>query len=450
MHRKFILAMLMVLLVVASIAPSMAQEATQIEAWIAFTDHRLDWAKERAAEFNEMYPEFEVVIQEFTDYEPLLEAYTLAQEQGTQPAIIQLFEVGTQFAKDTGWFKSVNEIIAGREEVMGQPVNFADIVEPVSAYYTVDGEWASVAWNSSTPILYVNMNMMEEVGLTADDIPTTWQETEAVCAAFEEKIAAGELSGCISWPNHGWFFEQWLAQQNQLLVNNDNGRADRATEVFLTTPEALNIVEWHQAMYDKGYFYYSGIQRDWSGVVQSFNALELPMIMTSSASAGSITSAAAENGVEVITSTMVYDDEYGWQGNLIGGATMWVSAGLDPAVEEAATAFLLYFSNTENSADWHKISGYIPIRYTSIDLLNSEGWYEENPNFLVASNQINGSTVTPATQGAIFGTFVETRDLVTQAIEDAMLQGGDIAEIMAEAEEQANLALEEYNFLYVE
>lgn len=450
MKHKFILVLLG-LLVLASIAPAMAQDSpTQIEAWIAFTDHRLEWAKERAAEFNEMYPEYEIVVQEFTDYEPLLEAYTLAQEQGTQPAIIQLFEVGTQFAKDTGWFKPVNEIIAGREDVMGQPVDFEDIVEPVSAYYTVDGEWASVAWNSSTPILYVNMNMFEEVGLTADDIPTTWQEAEAVCANFEEKIAAGDLSGCISWPNHGWFFEQWLAQQDQLLVNNGNGREERATEIYLTTDEAVNIVQWHQDMYDAGYFYYSGIQRDWSGVVQSFNALELPMIMTSSASAGSITSAAAENGVEVLTSTMVYDDEYGWTGNLIGGATMWVSDGLAPEVEEAATAFLLYFSNTENSASWHQISGYIPIRYTSIDLLNEEGWYDENPNFLVASNQINGSTVTTATQGAIFGTFVETRDLVTQAIEDAMLEGGDVAEILATAEAEANIALEEYNFLYTE
>ena len=450
MQKRFVLVVLMLLTVLATVVPAMAQDVTEVEVWIAFTDNRLDWAKDRAAEFSAMHPEFEIVVQEFTDYEPLLEAYTLAQEQGTQPAVIQLFEVGTQFAKDTGWFKPVNEIIAGREEVLGQPVNFDDIVEPVSAYYSIDGEWASVAWNSSTPILYVNMNMMAEVGLTADDIPTTWQEVEAVCAQFSDMVASGDLSGCISWPNHGWFFEQWLAQENQLLVNNGNGREERATEVNLTSEEAINIVQWHRDMYNEGYFYYSGVQRDWSGVVQSFNALELPMIMTSSASAGSITSAAAENGVEVITSTMVYDDEYGWTGNLIGGATMWVSADLDPAVEEFATAFLLFFSNTENSASWHQLSGYIPIRYTSIDLLNEEGWYEENPNFLVASTQINTSTVTPATQGAVFGTFVETRDLVTQAIEDAMLTDGDIAEILTAAQENANVSLEEYNFLYTD
>jgi sn-glycerol 3-phosphate transport system substrate-binding protein len=172
------------------------------------------------------------------------------------------------------------------------------------------------------------------------------------------------------------------------------------------------------------------------------------MILTSSANAGSIMASAAENDVEVITSPMIYDKDYGSVGNLIGGATMWISDGLSPQVEEGAMAFLLYFSNTKNSALWHQASGYIPIRYSSIDLLNTEGWYAENPNFYVASIQINSTVVTPATQGAVFGTFVETRDLVTQAIEDAMLKGGDVAEILAEAETEANIALKAYNSAY--
>ena len=446
MRKPFLLLTLVAMLIV-SVVPVFAQDPIEIEAWIAFTDHRLEWAKDRAAEFSEMHPEYNVVIQEFTDYEPLLDAYTLAQEQGTQPEIIQLFEVGTQFAQDSGFFKPVNEIIAGRDEVLGHPVNFDDVVGPVSSYYTVDGEWASVAWNSSTPILYVNMNLFREAGLSEEDIPETWNEMKEVCANFD---GMDSVAGCVIWPNHGWFFEQWLAQQNELLVNNGNGREGRATELLFTTDAALDIVQFHQDMYNAGYFVYSGLQRDWSGTVQSFNAQEVPMIMTSSASAGSITSNAAENGIEVLTSTMVYDDEDGWTGNLIGGATMWISDGLEPTAEEGALAFLLFFSNTENSADWHKTSGYIPIRLSSVDMLIEEGWYEENPNFLVASNQINGSTVTPATRGAIFGTFVETRNLVTQAIEDAMLEGGDPLEIMQAIQDEANIMLEEYNFLYVD
>jgi sn-glycerol 3-phosphate transport system substrate-binding protein len=342
-------------------------------------------------------------------------------------------------------------------------------VEVISAYYTVNDEWASVAWNTSTPILYANTTMMAEAGVEA--IPQTWAELEAACEQFTGMVESGDISGCITWPNHGWFFEQWLAQQNTELVNNGNGRDDRATEVDLTSDAAVNIVQWHQDMYNAGHYVYSGVQRDWPGTVQAFSSQQVPFIMTSSASASGITNSAAENGFDVVTSRMVYDAEVGYTGNILGGATMWVTDGLSTEAEEGALSFLLYFSNTENSASWHVASGYVPVRTSSIELLENVpednmlawdfdnndfmpleagNWFETNPNFAVASEQLAISEVTRATQGAIFGTFVETRNIITQAIEDAMLLGGDVSEILATAEEEANILLEEYNLLYVE
>lgn len=471
-NRKSIL-LLVLLVVFASLsvvgAVAAQDDVVEFEVWVAFTDHRLEWARQTVNAFMEEFPQYSISIQEYSDYEPLLDAYTLAVENGNQPAVTQLFEVATQFALDSNWFKPVNQIIDGRDEINGLPVDFEDFVSVISGYYTVDGEWASVPWNTSTPILYANTTMMAEAGV--DAIPTTWQEVEAACAAFDGMVEAGDIAGCISWPNHGWFYEQWLAQQNALLANNGNGREGRATELDLTSDASVNIVQWHQDMYDAGYLVYSGVQRDWDGTVQAFSAQQVPFIMTSSASAGGITNSAAENGFDVVTSQMVYDAEVGWTGNIIGGATMWVSDGLSPEVEDGAMTFLLYFSNTENSASWHITSGYVPVRTSSIELLNNvpaennlawdfennvrttlevTNWYAENPNFLVASNQLGNSEVTLATQGAIFGTFVETRNIITQAIEDAMLLGGDVAAILADAEEEANILLEEYNLLYVD
>ncbi len=462
-----------ILFVVASllmlVAPGAAQDQIDLEVWIAFVDFRLDWAIDVANRFNEEYPQYNVTIQEYTDYEPLLDAYTLAQEQGNPPDVIQLFEVGTQFAIDSGWFRPVADIIAGREEINGQAVDFDDIVPVVSGYYTVGGDWSSVPWNTSTPIFYANTDLMEQAGV--ESIPTTWQELEAACAQFQPLKDDGTIAGCVSWPNHGWFYEQWLAQQNALMVNNGNGREGRPTEVDLTSDASINVVQFHKDMYDQGYYVYSGVQRDWDGTVQAFSTQQVPFIMTSSASAGGITNSAAENGFNVVTSNMVYDGEVGWTGNIIGGATMWVTAQEDPAIEEAALTFLLYFSNTANAASWHAVSGYVPIRTSAIELLENleEGnmlgwdidnktrvdlpagnWFEINPNFRTASEQLGESQVTLATQGAVFGTFVETRNLVTQAIEDVMLLGVDPAERMAQAEAEANTLLEEYNLLYVE
>ena len=450
---KFLFVCGLLLTALVLVAPAAAQDCTAespctLDALIGFTDHRLEWAKERAAEFTAMFPQFEVVIHEFSDYEPLLDSYILAQEQGDPPAIMQLFEVGTQFAIDSGYFKPASAIIGDRTEVMGQAVDFDDIIPVVSSYYTIGGDWSSVAWNTSTPILYANQNILDMVGI--EELPETWQGVEAACEQLQPLMDDGTINGCIVWPNHGWFFEQWLAQQNTELVNNGNGRDARPTQVLLTSDAAINIVQWHKDMYEAGYYAYSGVQRDWPGTVQAFNAQQLPFIMTSSASAGGIMMNAADNDMEVRTSMMVYDADVGWTGNILGGATMWITDGLGEEIEDAAMAFLLFFSNTENSASWHQVSGYVPVRNSSVAMLEEAGWYAENPNFLTASIQLGNSQVTIATQGAIFGTFVETRNIITQAIEDAMLLGGDVAAILAEAEEEANVLLEEYNLLYVD
>lgn len=423
-----------------------ADSPCEVEVFIGFDDQRHDWAEARAAEFGSMYPQFHVNVIPFPNYRPLLDSYILAQEQGDPPEIVQLLASGTQFALDSGYFKPVSQIIAGRGEVLGQAVDFDDIVPVVASYYTVDGQWASVPWNTSTLILYANQTLLDEIAVAA--LPTTWQELERTCALLQPLLDGGFLRGCIVWPNHGWFFEQWLAQQNTELVNNGNGREGRPTRVDLTSAAALNIAQWQRDMYRAGHYVYSGTRGDWLGAVHLFATLEVPFMLTSSAGVGGITRTAADMGLEVTTGRMPHDAEVGWTGNTIGGATMWVTAGLAPEIEEAALAFLLYFSNTENSAAWHQATGYVPVRRSAVTLLDEQGWFAANPAFRVASEQLAESQVTNATRGAIFGTFVETHDLITQALEDAMLTDRDLAEIMREAEDEANLLLEEYNLLF--
>ena len=52
-------------------------------------------------------------------------------------------------------------------------------------------------------------------------------------------------------------------------------------------------------------------------------------------------------------------------------------------------AFLLFFSNTENSASWHQVSGYVPgAQQLGGACWKKQGWYAENPNFLTASIQL--------------------------------------------------------------
>jgi sn-glycerol 3-phosphate transport system substrate-binding protein len=444
-HRILIMC-LVALTAILTVAPIAAQGSINVPVWIAFTDARLDWAREKAAAFMEMFPQYNVTVEGYANYEEILDATILSLEQGTAPAIVQWFEVGTQFARDSGYFKPIYEALGDLTEINGLPIDMSEFINPVMGYYSDDGLFTSMPWNTSTPILYANVAMLAEAGI--ESVPTTWQELDAACETIMALASAPE--GCVTWPNHGWFFEQWIAQQNQVLANNDNGRSDRATEVNLTSEAAIDTVTMWQEMYNKGYYLYTGVQRDFTGSRQAFQNGQTAFVITSSADASMITIAAGENGIEVTTGRMPHDAEDGWTGNIIGGASLWLMNNLDPAVEEGALTFLVWFTGTENDAEWHQFTGYVPVRLSSVELLEAEGWYEENPNFFTASDQLNNSQVTPATRGALLGTYNETRNIITQAIEDLMLQGGDPTERMTAAEEEANVLLEEYNSLYVE
>lgn len=472
--RKSLLLALALVVTLLAIVPALAQDATEVKMWIAFTDYRLDWAKQKAETFNAQFPQYNVVVEGYNNYEELFAATALAAEQNSLPAIVQYFEVATQDARDSGYFKPIAEALGDRTEINGVPVNFDDFIGPVSAYYTLDDQWTSMPWNTSSAIMFSNMNILNAAGV--DTPPATWAEVEAACEAVMAMDNGPQY--CFTWPNHGWFFEQWLAQQNAEFANNGNGRDARATEVTFNNDAGVAILAWLRDMKDKGYLYYSGAQggASWATVDQSFQGQQTAMAIYSSSDTAIYTNTGRENGYEVVASFMPYnqDAEGGWTGNLIGGASLWLANGLSPEVEDGALTWLLWFTNTENAAEWHQVTGYIAIRESSIDLLNSPDWYaaieangasqvwldnpavqasqgtpwfEANPNFIVAADQLAQSTITPATRGAILGSFPAIRNVVTQAIDTVLLTEEDPATVLNNAAAEANKILEEYNLL---
>ncbi len=446
MRNRFFVLSLLVLSLVLMVVPAAAQDTpVDVPVWVAFTDYRLDWAKEKAAAFNEAFPQYNVTVEGYANYEELFTATALAAEQGSLPAVVQYFEVATQDARDSGYFKSIASALAGREEVNGIPVAMDDFIQPVAAYYTLDGEFTSMPWNTSSAIWFSNMNLLTEAGIDAP--PATWAELDAACEAVMALADAPEY--CWSFPNHGWFFEQWLAQQNGEFANNGNGRDARATEVTFNSEAGLAVLQWMDEQVAKGYLYYSGAQGgdSWSTVDQAFLGGQVAMAAYSSSDTRVYTDTGAENGFEVLASFMPYNDATGWTGNLIGGASLWLVDGLDAAAEDGALSFLLWFTNTENQAEWAQITGYFSVRQSSVDALTADGFFDENPNFRVAPDQIAQSEVTPATSGALVGGFPAIRNVVTQAIDTVLLTDEDAQTVLDAAAAEANTILEEYNLL---
>jgi sn-glycerol 3-phosphate transport system substrate-binding protein len=424
---------------------------TDVNVWIAFTDARLEWAQGVAEEFSSQLDGYQVVVQGYADYESLFDATLLAVDQGNPPAVVQYFEAATTDAQDAvdaegnPIFTSVEAELAGRSEVLGTPVVLDDVVASAQSYYTLDGEFKSMPWNTSSAIMFVNRTLLDAAGISGT--PTTWQELDAACDEFMASSAA--TSACVTWPNHGWFFEQSIAQQGEVLVNNDNGRSARATEIFLTSDAAVDYVSFWKDMQDKGHYVYTGVQRDWGGTYDLFAAQEVPFLIYSSSDTTLLTDEGKNGGFEVEAAFMPRNaDRTEGGGNIIGGATMWLVEGLSEGERDAALGFVNYMSNPENAAEWHRVTGYIPITDAAVELLEEEGWFDENPNSRVANDQLAAAPATPATAGALMGNFVSIRDVVTEGIEDILVNDLDPATRLEAAQTEAQRLLDEYNELF--
>jgi sn-glycerol 3-phosphate transport system substrate-binding protein len=404
----------------------------EIQFWHAFSDDaRSGWIKGLAEEWNTLNPDFKVIAENKGSYRETLQAAILASRQGVAPHLVQVFEVGSQLALDSGIFTPIGEV---------GNIDLSDYIEPVLNYYTFNGSVYSIPFNSSSPILYYNKDMMIKAGLDPDNPPETF---EAVLSACEAATKAGISAAGLGFNVHGWFFEQWLAEQGAPIVNNGNGRDARATETTLNSNASKTILSFIKDLNDKGFYKYTGKLEDWGGSDAIFQEGKVMFHITSTADLGNINNAI--NGrFSMGTGRLPIPSGVKRNGVVIGGASVWMADGHSTKEQEAARDFILFMTNTKNMMDWHKLTGYYPVRKSSVDELTKEGWFTSAPTRTIAFTQLLETVPNQATAGGVMGTFGDTRTIVEQAIQK-VLNGANVNDALSEAKELADLKLQEYN-----
>jgi sn-glycerol 3-phosphate transport system substrate-binding protein len=275
-------------------------------------------------------------------------------------------------------------------------------VSPIVNYYSVNGELACMPFNSSTAMLYYNKDMFEAAGLDPNQPPTTFQE---VYDFSKQIMDAGVAEGGISFGWPAWILEQMFATHDQMLANESGGRVALATEVYLNSEFGRDVLtEWQKWAQD-GVLVYGG--REYSAN-DPFLAGEFAMLAQSTSSLGGIESNATfEVGTAFLPRLAGYDAV---GNNVVGGGCLWTLADHTPEEYAGVWAFYEFLSQTEQSVEWHKGTGYFPATNESVAALEEEGWFEENPNFRTAFDQIMSGNNTEAAQGVLLGDFVTIRD----------------------------------------
>ncbi|MGW4277513.1 extracellular solute-binding protein [Streptomyces seoulensis] len=425
---------------------------TVIDVWVAdltFPGY-MDRLHRLGAEFEKAHPEYRINI-EGRDFRLLSQQIAEAAEAGRPPAVAEYYFAVTQAARDSRTadgrplFTSVQKAIAGRSEILGEPVVVDDLIPAVREYYSVDGDLPSMPAVVTAMLVYGNKTVLDRAGIAS--LPTTWDEVEAAC----EAVAAleGGPSHGVTWSNHGLFFQQALAVQGGELADNANGRAGRASRLDLSSKEMLAWAEWWRELHRRGHYLYTGKIPDWEGNIKAFADQEVALRITSSNDLNYMAMAAGNAGFEMSVGRFPGRDGESYGGNIIAGTSLWLADGLDEVTQDGALAFMQFLNNPRNAADRHIASSFVPVTRSSFRLLEDEGWFDANPFHRLASEQLGsyaegrGEGVPPC-RGALFGDFAGAQDVMTRAMDDVLQRDAEPAERFAEATAEAQELLDAY------
>jgi sn-glycerol 3-phosphate transport system substrate-binding protein len=313
-----------------------------------------------------------------------------------------------------------------------------DYLPAVTSYYSdTQGHLLSMPFNSSTQVLYINKDAFKKAGLDPSNAPKTWADAEKAAEKLKASGAAcAYTTGWQSWVQ----LESFSAWHNVPFATQQNGFGGLGTRLEFNGPVQVkhiqNLGDWAK----KGLFTYAGRKDEPLG---KFMSGECAMITTSSGSYANIkANAKFEFGVSPLP---YYPEVKGApQNTIIGGATLWVMTQKNPKIYNGIAKFFTFLSSPAIQVDWHEATGYVPITLAAYEETKKSGFYDKNPGFDVAINELSGKAPTPNSKGLRLGNFVQIRNVIDEELESVWGGKKTAKEALGDAVKRGNELLERF------
>jgi sn-glycerol 3-phosphate transport system substrate-binding protein len=386
-----------------------ASAATEIQFWHAMGGELGEKVNQIAQNFNASQSDYVIHPVYKGSYSQTLTAAIAAFRSKQNPAVVQVFEVGTAtMMAAKGAIYPVQQLMKD----VGEPFDPTVYLPPVVAYYMDSrGQLLSFPFNSSSPVLYYNKDAFAKAGLDPNSPPATWPEMEADARKLQ---ASGVPCGfTTAWPS--WIqIENFSAWHNVPIGTRGNGYGGLQARLSINSPlhvrHIAQLAEWQKSRI----FDYGGRE---SVGAPKFYAGECAMLMDSSGSYSAV-QANAKNFQFGVGMLPYWPDVKGApQNTIIGGATLWVLKGLPVDTYKGVARFFTYLSSAPVQADWHQSTGYLPITQAAYELSRQQGFYQRKPGMDAAIRQLTLHGPTENSRGLRFGNFPQIRDIIEDDLE---------------------------------
>jgi sn-glycerol 3-phosphate transport system substrate-binding protein len=409
MHCKPFIRSLSVAAVLAFGVNQGAHAATEIQFWHAMEAALGERLNAIANDFNASQSDYKIVPVFKGTYDQTLAAGIAAYRSGNAPAILQVYEVGTATMMQA---KKAVVPVSDVFKQAGMTLDEKAFVPTIASYYSDSktGHLISMPFNSSTPVLYYNKDAFKKAGLDPNTPPKTWDEIELDAQKLKAAgMSCGYSSGWQSWIQ----LENYSAWHGAPFATENNGFDGADAKLEFNKQLQIAHISFLQKMAKEGTFTYAGRKDE---PVSKFYSGDCGIITNSSGSLATIRKYAKFN---FGTGMMPYDASVKGapQNAIIGGASLWVLSGKDPAVYKGVAKFLAYLSSPPVAAKWHQDTGYLPVTTAAYQLTQQEGFYEKNPGSDTAIKQMLNKPPLPYTKGLRLGNMPQIRTIIDEELE---------------------------------
>ncbi|WP_386679731.1 extracellular solute-binding protein [Loktanella sp. R86503] len=380
-----------------------ASAQTEISWWHAMGGALGDTVNQIATDFNASQSDYVITPVFKGTYEEALTAGIAAFRAGEQPNVLQVFDAGAATV-----IAAQGATIPVQDLLIDNGVDFdiEDYISGVRYFYAdSDDKMIGMPFNSSSPIMYYNVQALEAAGVTP---PKTYEEFETVTAPA--LVEAGYIPLAQSHSPWIWI-ENFMSRHDLPFATNDNGYTGLDTQILINTPELKmhwnKVKEWR----DAGFYEWYGAA--WNDNQKPFEDGKVAIWMGSSGSFGGLSK--LDLPFDFSATMLPYWESITTEPKqtFIGGAALFAMSGKSDEENAATAAFFQYLTAPETQVMWHKETGYVPVTTAAYDMAKAEGYYDEAPAAEVGIQQLS----LPAgehTKGYRMGFYVQIRDVMNR------------------------------------
>ncbi|WP_035462139.1 ABC transporter substrate-binding protein [Alicyclobacillus macrosporangiidus] len=323
-----------------------------------------DELKKLTDQFQQQNPNIKVELVYNGSYTTQKQKLTAAIAAHKPPTIAQVQETWETEYYNNGLLQPVQDLLP-KETV-------DDLIQIWKDDNSYDGKLVSVPFNKSAYVLFYNPDDFAKAGITQP--PATWDELE------KDAIQITKATGIpgLAFQGSYYTFEMLLRQAGGKVLTDDQKQAafgDDAGKKALSFMRKL-VIDDKAATAIGGNAYLS----------DGFNTHKYAMDLDSTASMSFI------KNVKFKVAPLPGDVQ---KAVPTAGTNIVLFKDATPEQQQAAAKYLDFLISKENTIEWAKATGYLPVRKSALDDPAWKAVVSQNPNLGVAPGELDNAYFSP-------------------------------------------------------